>query len=323
MARYMGQIATWNAAVVATRNHAPEAYAMLPQNNWIDGLVYQKLEQLDFWPSDLCSDDVFLRRLFLDAIGRLPRPDEVKAFLEDAAPDKRTAWIDYVLSQPEYGNFWANKWADLLRPNPYRVGVKATYSLDLWLRDAFRRNLPHDQFVRDLLTAQGSTWRNGATTFFRDRREPEEITSVVSQLFLGVRLECAKCHQHPFEVYGQSDFYGIAAYFSKIGQKGVGLSPPISGGEEIFFVKASGDVKHPITQKPVSPKPLREQEATIDKDTDPRQAFADWLLKSDNPYFAKAAVNRLWGEVMGMGIVDAVDDFRATNPPAMQSCLID
>ncbi len=121
MARYMGQIATWNAAVVATRNHAPEAYAMLPQNNWIDGLVYQKLEQLDFWPSDLCSDDVFLRRLFLDAIGRLPRPDEVNAFLEDAAPDKRTAWIDYVLSQPEYGNFWANKW-----------GSFASQSLSRW-----------------------------------------------------------------------------------------------------------------------------------------------------------------------------------------------
>lgn len=316
MARYMGHIATWNSAVVSSRTHSPEEYKTLPQHNWVDGLVYSKLEQLDFWPSELCSDEIFLRRLFLDSIGRLPRHDEVTSFMEDSSPDKRNRWIEYALNQPEYANFWANKWADLLRPNPYRVGIKATYSLDAWLRQAFRNNLPHDQFVRELLTAQGSTWRNGATTFFRDRREPEEITSVVSQLFLGVRLECAKCHQHPFEVYGQNDFYGIAAYFSKIGQKGVGLSPPISGGEEIFFVKANGEVKHPLSGQPVPAKPLREDGGTIDKETDPRQVFADWLLKSDNPYFAKAAVNRVWAEVMGIGIVDAVDDFRATNPPS-------
>ncbi|XZE18357.1 DUF1549 and DUF1553 domain-containing protein [Pirellulaceae bacterium SH449] len=316
MARYMGHIATWNSAVVASRLHKPEDYKQLPQNNWIDDLVYQKLEQLDFWPSDLCDDNTFLRRLFLDSIGRLPRPDEVESFMEDRSPDKRERWIEYALNQPEYGNFWANKWADLLRPNPYRVGIKATYALDVWLREVFRANLPHDQFVRDLLTAQGSTWRNGATTFFRDRREPEEITSVVSQLFLGVRLECAKCHQHPFEVYGQSDFYGIASYFSRIGHKGVGLSPPISGSEEIFFAKTSGNVKHPITQQAVAPKPLREEGIAIDKETDPREVFADWLLKPENPYFARAGANRLWAEVMGIGIVDAVDDFRATNPPS-------
>lgn len=316
MARYMGHIATWNSAVVASRLHKPEDYKQLPQNNWIDDLIYQKLEQLDFWPSDLCDDSTFLRRLFLDSIGRLPRPDEVESFMEDRSPGKRERWIEYALNQPEYANFWANKWADLLRPNPYRVGIKATYALDVWLREVFRANLPHDQFVRDLLTAQGSTWRNGATTFFRDRREPEEITSVVSQLFLGVRLECAKCHQHPFEVYGQSDFYGLASYFSRIGHKGVGLSPPISGSEEIFFTKTSGNVKHPITQQAVAPKPLREDGIEIDKETDPREVFADWLLKPENPYFARAGANRLWAEVMGIGIVDAVDDFRATNPPS-------
>lgn len=321
MARYMGHIATWNSAVVASRLHKPEDYKQLPQNNWIDDLVYQKLEQLDFWPSDLCDDNTFLRRLFLDSIGRLPRPDEVESFMEDRSPEKREQWIEYALNQPEYANFWANKWADLLRPNPYRVGIKATYALDVWLREVFRANLPHDQFVRDLLTAQGSTWRNGATTFFRDRREPEEITSVVSQLFLGVRLECAKCHQHPFEVYGQSDFYGIASYFSRIGHKGVGLSPPISGSEEIFFAKTSGNVKHPITQQAVAPKPLREDGIAIDKETDPREVFADWLLKPENPYFARAGANRLWAEVMGIGIVDAVDDFRATNPPSNEPLL--
>lgn len=316
MARYMGRIATWSTAIVKERKIPASEYESLPRRNWIDDLVYQKLQSLDVLPSVSASDTTFLRRLYLDAIGRLPTPLEVEQYLDDSADRKRERWIDRVLDEPEYADHWANKWADLLRPNPYRVGIKATYSLDSWLRRAFRGNMPHDKMVRELLTAQGSTFRNGATTFFRDRREPEEITSVVSQLFLGVRLECAKCHQHPFEVYGQSDFYGLAAFFSKIGHKGVGLSPPISGGEEIFFVKSKGEVKHPLTQKVLPPKELLGESRELSDDSDPRESLADWLLAQGNPYFAKAAVNRLWAEVMGVGIVDPVDDFRATNPPS-------
>lgn len=316
MARFMGQITTWNTAVLKAKSIPDSAFANLPRNNFVDDLVYQKLQVLDMLPSEPASDTTWLRRLFLDAIGRVPTPTEVEEFLADMSPDKRSRWIDRVLDQPEYADFWANKWADLLRPNPYRVGIKATYSLDLWLREAFRQNWPHDRFVRELLTAQGSTWKNGATTFFRDRREPDEITSVVSQLFIGVRLECAKCHQHPFEVYGQSDFYGLASFFSKIGHKGVGLSPPISGGEEIFFVKSKGEVRHPLTQQVLAPKPLLKEPVTLSEDEDPRIALADWLVSPENPYFAKAAANRVWGEVLGMGIVDPVDDFRATNPPS-------
>lgn len=316
MARYMGRIATWSTAVLKSKSIPATEFESIPRNNWIDDRVIDKLQSVDVMPSKLASDTVFLRRLFLDAIGRLPTPDEVAEFLAENGMTKRDRWIDRVLEQPEYADFWANKWADLLRPNPYRVGIKATYSLDHWLRQSFRKNLPHDQFVRELLTAQGSTWRNGATTFFRDRREPDEITTVVSQLFLGVRLECAKCHQHPFEVYGQSDFYGLASYFAKIGHKGVGLSPPISGGEEIFFAKDKGEVKHPLTQQALVPKPLNGPSPVIADGTDPRIALVDWLFAPENPYFAKAAVNRLWAEVMGLGIVDPVDDFRATNPPS-------
>ena len=316
MARYMGRIATWSTAVLKSKSIPATEFESIPRNNWIDDRVIDKLQSVDVMPSELANDTVFLRRLFLDAIGRLPTPDEVAEFLAENGMTKRDRWIDRVLEQPEYADFWANKWADLLRPNPYRVGIKATYSLDHWLRQSFRKNLPHDQFVRELLTAQGSTWRNGATTFFRDRREPDEITTVVSQLFLGVRLECAKCHQHPFEVYGQSDFYGLASYFAKIGHKGVGLSPPISGGEEIFFAKDKGEVKHPLTQQALVPKPLNGPSPVIADGTDPRIALVDWLFAPENPYFAKAAVNRLWAEVMGLGIVDPVDDFRATNPPS-------
>ena len=316
MARFMGHIATWSTAVLKDRVIPPTLFEELPVRNPIDEHVFAKLQSLDVLPSQPVDDVRFLRRLYIDAIGRLPTPEEVQEYMADPAPDRRERWIDRALEQPEYADLWANKWADLLRPNPYRVGIKATYSLDLWLRESFRKNIPHDQFARELLTAQGSTWRNGATVFFRDRREPDEITSVISQLFLGVRLECAKCHQHPFEVYGQSDFYGLAAFFSKIGRKGVGLSPPISGGEEIFFVKPNGEVRHPLTNQSLAPKPLRGDAVEVPAGEDPRIALADWLVDPQNPYFAKAAANRIWGEVMGLGIVDPIDDFRATNPPS-------
>lgn len=314
MARYMGRIVTWSTAVPRPQSVAPEAVAALPRNNPIDELVYQKLARLNMLPSAPCNDEKFMRRVYIDAIGRLPTPDEVREYSKDTAPDKRARLVDALLERPEYADFWANKWADLLRPNPYRVGIKATMSLDVFLRDAFRHNVPYDQFVREIVTAHGSNWKNGAVTVFRDRREPAEITTMVSQLFLGVRLECAKCHQHPFEVYGQRDFYSLAAYFSRVGYKGTGLSPPISGGEEIVFTKSSGEVRHPITGEVLPPKPLFGEPIAYSPDSDPRLQLADWMTSPDNPFFARVAANRIWSEVMGIGLVDPVDDLRATNP---------
>jgi hypothetical protein len=321
MARYMGMIATWSTAVPRPESVPAERYVALPRNNFIDDLVYSKLATLNILPSEPCNDTQFLRRLFLDAIGRIPSLDEVNRYLRDDAPDRRSRWVSEVLDRPEYADYWANKWADLLRPNPYRVGIKTTYSLDAWLREVFRKNIPHDQFARQLVTAQGSTWRNGAVTIFRDRREPAEITTMVSQLFLGLRMECAKCHQHPFEVYGQSDFYGMAAHFARVGYKGTGLSPPISGSEEIVFTKAKGEVRHPLTDKVLLPKTLFGEARETSPNEDPRVALADWMTSPDNPYFAQVAVNRLWAEVMGVGIVDPIDDLRATNPASNQALL--
>ena len=314
MARYMGLIATWSTAVPRAETVAAERYAELPSENFIDELVYRKLATLNILPSEPCSDTQYVRRVFLDAIGCLPTADEVLEYVNDTAPDRRTALVNRVLERSEYADYWANKWADLVRPNPYRVGIKTTYSLDAWLRNAFRQNMPHDEFARQMVTAQGSTWRNGATTIFRDRRQPEEITTLVSQLFLGLRLECAKCHQHPFEVYGQADFYGMAAHFARVDTKGTGLSPPISGSEEIIFVKDKGEVRHPLTNQVLLPKPLFGAEREIPLGDDPRVAFADWMTAADNPTFAQVAVNRLWAELMGIGLVDPVDDLRATNP---------
>ena len=316
MARYMGNIATWSSAIPRPDPVDPNTYTQLPRKNFIDELVYQRLAHLNIVPSKPASDSQFLRRAYIDVIGRQPTSDEARDFLQDPNPEKRIALIDALLERPEYADNWANKWADLLRPNPYRVGIKAVLSLDTWIRDAFRQNLPYDQFVRGVLTARGSNWKNGAVTIFRDRREPDEIVTMASQLFLGIRLDCAKCHQHPFEVYGQHDFYSFAAFFSRVGFKGTGLSPPISGGEETVLVKSSGDVKHPLTGKALTPKILRGSEVPISDGDDPREKLVDWMVSESNPTFAHVAVNRVWAELFGVGIVDPVDDLRATNPPS-------
>lgn len=316
MARYMGRIATWNTSIPRPNPIGADQYAALPVNNFIDTAVWNKLKQLNILPSAPIGDAGFLRRAYLDVIGRVPTAEETESFLNDSNPNKRAALVDTLLERPEYADFWANKWADLLRPNPYRVGIKATMSLDHWLRDAFRQNLPHDEFAKRLITARGSTWRNGAVTVFRDRRSPDEIVTMMSQLFLGIRLDCAKCHQHPFEVYSQKDFYSLAAYFARVGYKGTGLSPPISGGEEIVTLSNRGEVKHPRTGEVLSPAPLYGTAEPVAENEDPRAAFVRWLTAADNPYFHRVAVNRVWADLFGVGIVDPVDDLRATNPPS-------
>lgn len=313
MARFMDQIAVSTVSIPLEGSVPPETYTNLPRYNFIDGLVWEKLQRLGITPSAPCSDSTFLRRAHLDVIGRLPSADEARAFLTDTSTDKRVKLIDSLLKRPEYADFWANKWMDLLRPNPYRVGIKATFNFDAWIRDKFRHNVPYDQFVRELLTSQGSTWRNGAVTYYRNRREPDELTTITSQLFLGVRLECAKCHHHPFETLGQEDFYGLAAYFSKVGRKGIGLSEPISGGEEIIFTGPESPVRHPITGEVLKPKPLFGA-APVGETDDPRVVLANWLTSPENHYFAEVMANRVWADLMGRGLVEPVDDLRATNP---------
>ena len=316
MARYLGHIAVSNVAVPHADSVADDVYAKLPQQNFIDGHVWAKLKTLNLTPSEPCAEHTFLRRVYLDIIGRGPTVDEARKYLDDTSASKREALIDGLLAHPEYAEHWANKWTDLLRPNPYHVGIKATLAYDTWIRDAFRKNKPYDQFVRELITARGSTFRNGNAVMFRDRRSPEDLTTIVSQLFLGVRLECAKCHHHPFEVYGQDEFYSFAAYFAKIGRKGTGISAPISGSEEFIFAGANGTVKHPLTQAAMTPKPLFGTAPSLEGVDDPREALATWITSNENPFFVQVIANRVWADLMGRGLVDPIDDLRATNPPS-------
>ena len=316
VARYMGFVADSHVIVPSERVLPPGQFARLPRNNFIDDLAYKHFQSLGLFPSQLCSDAEFFRRAKLDAIGRLPTPDEVRDFLANPSADKRNTAIERIVEDSAYADYWANKWADLLRPNPDRVGVKSVFVLDEWLRASFRENKPYDQFVREILVAEGSNHRDGPAVVYRDRREPPELTTMFSQLFLGTRLECAKCHHHPNEKWSQDDFYQFAAFFDPVKRKGAGLSPPISAGRETFYFTpgGGGGVKHPVTQQVMLPRPPDGARLNIPEKSDPRRALADWLMSPENPFFARAAVNRVWANFFGRGLVEPVDDFRISNP---------
>ncbi|HEY2951590.1 MAG TPA: DUF1549 domain-containing protein, partial [Verrucomicrobiae bacterium] len=252
--RYMGQVGTSRIAVPPDKKLPDSRYAALPVDNEIDRLVYARLKSLGLLPSAGCSDSEFLRRASLDAIGTLPTPEQAREFLADTSTDKRSRLIDHLLDHPAYADHWAVKWGDLIRPNPSRVGVKPVYLLDLWLRDAFRQNKPYDQFVRELITAQGSTHQYGPAALFRDKRDPADASAFTSQIFLGVRMECAKCHHHPNEKWSQIDYYQLAAYFGQVKRKGQGISAPISGEAEFIWHGPGGEVKHPVTGEVMKPK---------------------------------------------------------------------
>ncbi len=315
MARYMYHICVANVVIPQANSIPAEFFANLPRRSFIDDLVYAKLEKTAIEPSVQVDDATFMRRVYTDIIGRLPSVAEAKEFLDTQSENKREYLVDRLLERPEYVDHWANQWADLLRPNPYRVGIKAVLNYDNWIRQQFRDNVRYDEMARKLIEAKGSTWQNGAATLYRDRREPEEIATLISQLFMGVRLDCAKCHHHPFEKWSQRDFYQFAAYFAKVDRKGVGLSPPISGGEEVVFVSTKGTVKHPVTGEALEPQALFGTSPTIEEGSDPRNALAAWMTSKENDYFAKVQVNRVWAALMGRGLVDPVDDIRSTNPP--------
>ncbi len=321
VARFMGMVDAGRFTVPAEKTIPAERYAALPVHNFVDRLAWEHFRKLGLFPSEGSSDAEFARRSALDTLGRLPRPEALRRFLLETDPGKRRRWVESLLADEAYGDYWANKWADLLRPNPDRVGIKSVFVLDQWIRESFRENKPFDQFARDLLLAEGSNHREGPVVVYRDRREPPELTTLFSQVFLGVRMECAKCHHHPNEKWSQTDFYQFAAFFGGVGQKGAGLSPPISAGTEKFYARNGGRVTHPVTGETMKPRPLEANAPEVAEGEDPRRALANWVTNPGNPYFARAAVNRVWASYFGRGFVEPVDDFRTSNPVSNEPLL--
>jgi hypothetical protein len=256
-----------------------------------------------------------MRRVYLDLMGIVPEPEEARRFLTDTSPNKRARLVDVLLERPEYADFWAMKWGDLLA-NSVLVVHDGTAYLQDWLRESFRTNKPYDQFVRELLTATGSSWDSGAVNYFA--RTPEDLVAVTSQVFLGVGLECARCHDHPSEKWKRDDFIGLTAFFSQVGSKGR-RPPPV---ESITYLVFDQEYRHPETRQIVKPRLLDGTEPIIRPLEDRRKVLADWITSPQNPWFARATVNRIWRQLMGHGLIEPVDDIRVTNP-ATNEVLLD
>lgn len=291
-----------------------DKYPDVAGNNFIDAKLLAKWKDLGLTPSPLCSDDEFLRRLYLDAIGTLPTAEEVRSFLGDTDPKKRTKAIDRVLERPEFIDWWSLKWGDLLRINRTALQDKGMWSFHNWVRAQVRDGVPIDAFVREIVTAEGSTFIDGPANFFQIGRTPEDWAETTAQLFLGIRVGCAKCHHHPFEKWSQDDYYGLTAFFSRMGTKS-SQEFGIFGQEKVIYIRSAGEVNHPRKRTVVKPMPLDgDPKQSWDDEFDRRKRLADWLANPENKMFARNIANRFWGYTMGRGLVEPLDDMRATNP---------
>lgn len=327
LVRYEGIYGT--ALITVMGDRTGYQWADVPENNFIDQHVNTKLRKMKILPSELTGDGEFMRRVYLDLTGLPPRVEKVRAFLEDKTPskEKREKLIDELLGSNDYVEFWANKWADLLQCNSENLGQKSVWLYRNWIRQQVADNVPYDKFVRSLLTAKGSSYENPAVNYLRVLREPGKMTEDVSQTFLGVRFNCNKCHDHPFEKWTQNQYYEMGAYFAQVGFKRgqvgkevifaeAGGSFQITSEEIVYHKYDGGEVKHLKTAAPVTPKVPVGDAKSIAAGADRRVPMVDWLVAPENPFFAKSMANRIWSYFLGRGIIDPVDDIRASNPPS-------
>ena len=287
---------------------------VLPQNNYIDQLVYDKLHKLRIYPSDLCSDEVFLRRVYLDVIGAVPEVETISEFIADKTPNKRERAVDDLLSRKEFTEMWVMKFAELLQirtDDNNGVSYKSTLLYFNWIKDRIANNVPMDQIVRDLLTAKGGTFVSPATNYYQIERDNLKITENVAQVFMGMRIQCAQCHDHPFDQWTQDDYYSFASFFSQVGRKRAA-----DPRESVIYNRNSGEINHPVHKKPMPPKFLGGETPEIKKGTDRREVLADWLASPENPFFARNLANIVWSHFFGQGIIEPVDDVRISNPPS-------
>lgn len=319
-----GSIVAWYLAqnVTATVT-APYSYALpadtftsAPRQNVIDNLVLAKLEALNVPPSPRCTDGEFLRRAHLDTIGTLPTLAETSKFLEDSDPLKREKLIEDLLARPEFVDYWTYQWSDLLLLSGNRLRPQALDAFSKWIRERVQQNIPWDQFAREVVLAKGSTVENGAANFYALHQDPQDMSETVSMAFLGMSINCARCHDHPLEKWTNDDYYGMTSLFARVRGKGWGGDFRNGDGNRTVFLAETGEVIQPRVGRPQPPKPLDAPAVAFGQAGDRREALADWLTAPENPYFSRAIVNRVWANFLGVGIVEKVDDLRLTNPPS-------
>lgn len=317
-----GAVTAWfSSRIVISRLTSPysntissEVFRALPSTNFIDARVNEQLARLNLQPSPAAPDSVFIRRAFLDTLGRLPTPAEVRAFESDSRTDKHARLADALLSRPEFVDYWAYKWSDLLLVNGAQLrpnSVKAYYS---WIRSRVADNTPWDQLVRELVTSRGSSVDEGASNFYSVHQDPESMAENVSQAFLSLSINCARCHNHPLEKWTNDQYYQFANLFSRVRAKGWGGDARAGDGKRTLFVQNSGDLIQPRTGKPQPPAPLDAPAIDPSDSRDRREILAEWLTSPKNPYFARSIANRVWANFLGSGVVEPVDDLRTSNP---------
>ena len=310
LTRYEGAYSTNGIIVMGDRSGYQ--WVETPQYNYIDTHVHNKLKRMKILPSELCTDEEFVRRIYFDLTGLPPTPEQARSFLADttATKVKREKLIDTLVETPEFVDHWTHKWADLLQSNRKFLGERGVWLFQEWIHQAIAQNRPYDQFVRELITATGSTYANPAASYFRVSREYTAAVENTTQLFLGVRFSCNKCHDHPFEKWTQNQYYELGAFFADVKVK----PGQLPGDEVVYASYTTEPVKHPRTLAVVEPSvPFGEVAAETDNK---QQMLATWLTSKENPMFARAGVNRIWSYFMGRGIIEPVDDIRTSNPPS-------
>ena len=313
---YLSRIAIATITVPYTNDLPASLFANAERRNFIDELVLDKLKSLNLPPSPHATDEEFFRRAYLDTIGVLPTAEETRAFLADPSEGKRDKLIDHLLDRPEFADYWTYKWSDLLLVSSKMLQPAAMWSYYNWIHNNVAANTPWDELVRNLITAQGSTVRNGAANYFVLHDNPAALSENMSQAFLGMSISCAKCHNHPMEKWTNDQYYQMANLFARVRTKNGSAD-----GEKIVFAAASGDLVQPLRGKPQVPAPLDGEPIPLDHAGDRRDHLADWLVSPENPYFTRAVVNRVWANFFGVGLVENVDDLRVTNPASNEELL--
>lgn len=314
MTRFQSQVDVFRATVPL----GLEVDNLPPARNYIDELVFDKLQRLGLPPSEIADDSTFLRRVTIDIAGRLPTQAETLAYLQDRSDDKRESLVDRLLDSGDYADYFANKWSSVLRNRRNDKNIRITsYGFHDWIRDSIYRNKPFDQFAGEILSASGMIRRNPPVAWFHEVKDASSQVEDTAQLFLGLRIQCAKCHHHPFEKWSQDDYYGMAAFFSRIGRK----KSDVKGKDHIFHNVGLATAKNPASGLDLKPTPLGAEPVELRDEVDPRRVLADWLADSENPFFARALVNRYWKHFFGRGLVEPEDDMRVTNPASNPALL--